>query len=172
MVKSSNSQLSFLLDSPYIDTVEHLFDEKELEEISLNEQKFFINYAEKIWLENYQVMKKASMTTQIPSITSSWSGSPTSPTGMNESKTEKAALRKVSAEEWIRTFHTALEKLPEGFQELIELKYLIRGKFGNLYNDDYVFDTLGLSRASYYRLKPKVLEELGRSLHAINSRIK
>lgn len=166
MVKTNNNQLAFLLDNPYIDTVEHLFDEQELQQITLNEQKFYINYAESYWLEKYQVMESAAKALHIPSITSSWSDSPSSPTGMNESKTEKAALRKVTAEEWINIFHAVLDDLPEEYQELIMLRYLKRGKFGSRYSDDYVYDSLGLSRATYYRLKPKVLEALGRALHA------
>ena len=160
-MSTKNEQLAFYVD-PYIDSVEHIFSVEELEEILVNEQKFFVEVAE-TWLRRYHKMKFTANTTHVPSITSTWSNVPPSFTGTTNSKVEAYALKRITAQEWMDTFHEALECMDEEYQDIITAKYL---KSRRPKNDDYVYDTIGMSRATYYRIKKQALEDLGRILHA------
>lgn len=138
---------------------------KQVKEVLTDQKKFFIKYCEQAWLERYPVMQRVAYTVEIGSITTVYADTPISKQSSNQSKIEELSLKKIGAEEWIATFHEMLAELPQDFQELIELRYLTRGRNGKLYNDDYVYDTLGYSRATYYRVKPEALEMLGMKLY-------
>lgn len=164
-----NHQLAFGIESPYLDAADKLFTTEELDEILANQQKYFTSFAE-FWLKQYPQMKRVATTLAVPSITSSWSDVQAHVTGVNESNVERYALRKVTAQEWLNTFHEAIEELPSDFKTLIELRYLKRRGDGQCYADDYVYDTMCLSRSTYYKLKPIALDELGRILHAFTQK--
>ncbi|MBF4501190.1 hypothetical protein IRY55_07430 [Savagea sp. SN6] len=141
------------------------FNYDQVKDILIDQKKFFIKYCEQAWLERYFIMQRMASMVEIGSLTTMYADTPISKQASNKSKVEELTLKKLGAEEWIATFHEVLKKLPEDYQELIELRYLTRGRNGKLYNDDYVYDTLGYSRATYYRLKPKALEMLGMKLY-------
>lgn len=150
-----NDQLVFNVNSERILTAE------EMEKVLANEQKFYQQEAED-YLTRYHRVKRMVANTQIPSITSTWSDMPSSAGGTPNSKVEEYAIRSVSAQEWINVFEDSLHSIEEEHKEIIITKYL-----ESYYpkKDDYVFDTLCISRATYYRTKPAALEEFGRALH-------
>lgn len=162
----TSNQLAFGIESPYLDAADKLFTAEELDQILANQQKYFTSFAE-LWLKQYHQMKRMATTLAVPSITSSWSDVKAHVTGVNESNVERYALKKITAQEWLDTLHEALSQLPCDFQKLLELKYLKRRGDGQCYADDYVYDTLCLSRSVYYKIKPIALDELGRTLHAL-----
>ncbi|KFL44574.1 hypothetical protein CH76_01855 [Lysinibacillus sp. BF-4] len=162
----TSNQLAFGIESPYLDAADKLFTTEELDRILANQQKYFMSFAE-LWLKQYHQMKRVATTLAVPSITSSWSDVTSHVTGVNESNVERYALKKITAQEWLATLHKALAELPGDFQQLIELKYLKRRGDGQCYADDYVYDSLCLSRSAYYKIKPIALDELGRTLHAL-----
>lgn len=162
----TSNQLAFGIESPYLDAADKLFTAEELDQILANQQKYFTSFAE-LWLKQYHQMKRMATTLAVPSITSSWSDVKAHVTGVNESNVERYALKKITAQEWLDTLHEALGQLPSDFQRLIELKYLKRRGDGQCYADDYVYDTMCVSRSTYYKIKPIALDELGRTLHAL-----
>ena len=159
-----HQQLKFGIESPFLDD-NKLFTVEELNEILANQQRYFIHYAEEIWLKQYHRMRYTAYSLQVPSITSSWSDVKAQITGITESKTERYIVKKVSAQEWLVMFEHAIQQLPEDFKTIIEWRYLKRRSDGQCYADDIVYDNLCLSRSTYYKLKPQALEELGRLLY-------
>lgn len=149
----------------FYDDIQQIFDQEELEDFLLDKSEFYKIYAEEYWLSQYHELKRKSLTTHVPSITSFLSDSPSSPTNQNNSKTEDYALKSVDAGEKLDIFDKCLERLPEEFQELIRKKYLQRRSDGKLYEDAYVYDTLSLSRTQYYRVKKQALFEFGEMLY-------
>ena len=156
---SRNSQLAFYND------IMGIFDSEEVEYLSLCENDFFRAYAEEYWLEQYHDLKMKSMVTHIPSITSVISDTPPSQTHEFKSKTEDSAMKSVTAQEKLDMLHECIELLPLELKELIKRKYLKRRSDGKFYEDAYIYDTLGLSRTQYYRMKKKALIELGQRLY-------
>lgn len=153
-------QLAFYKD------VGRLFTQEELEKIVADEIKWYGNYAEKVWLEAYHDLKRKARLTHIPSITSTFSDTPPSITNEFKSKTEDYALKSVNAQHMLDFFHDRLDVLPFELRQLIEKKYLERRTDGGVYEDAIIYDELGLSRASYYRMKKRALGELGELLFA------
>lgn len=134
---------------------------EEMNEMLANESIFFQQEAE-VYLKDYHRTKRMVSSTIIPSITSKWSDMPNGSGGIPNSQVEEFALRKVTSQEWINVFERALNSIDEDHKNIISQKYL-----GSFYpkKDDYVFDTLCMSRATYYRVKPVALEEFGRALY-------
>lgn len=155
-----HEQLAFYND------IMSLFSKEELEGFLLNQNEFFRSYAEEYWLLKYHKLKKKSMTTHVPSITSFISDMPSSfGTNAFNSTTEDCAFESIDAEEKLQILYNCINKLPYEFRELIQEKYFQRRSDGKLYEDSYIYDTLGLSRSQYYRMKKRALTELGEILY-------
>lgn len=150
-------QLAFEL---YSDKIQSEFDVKKLEE---QEMECVIEYVLGEWIRKYYRMKLIANTTKIPSITSSYSEMPFHSNGFRSS-TESAALKTLTAEEWLHFFHEGLYKLPEMHQEIIEKKYLQRGYDGKYTPDDLVYQEMHLGRTVYYQKKKEALYWLGLAL--------
>jgi len=153
-----NKQLAFYKD------VSELFTQEEIEKIVADDAKWYGHYAETVWLTPYHDLKRKSRMTHIPSITSVLSDIPPSRTNEFTSKTEDYALKSVQAKQMLDFFHECLESLPGELRLLIQKKHLERRSDGRFYADAIVYDLLGLSRASYYRMKKQALFELGELL--------
>lgn len=149
----------------YSKTVGEILTKEELDIILKDEQAFFINYAEKYWLQRYFKMKAMVNRTYIlPSITSVISDMPRGSNNQFSSKTELYGMRSVQVAEWLDHFHQSLDALPANFKKLIELKYLKRRSDGEPYEDEVIYPELNVSRGKYYQMKKAALEELGRAL--------
>ena len=155
-------------DSPSITDSELLISERDFSKILADERAFFINYVEKYWLNRYHLMKRTSQRLHVPSITAPTSDTPTHGTGSVSKQVENYALKSVTASEWIKLFHESVDRLPDELKDLIKRKYLNRRGDGQPFEDDYVYDSMHISRSKYYELKPRALEELGRILFALS----
>ncbi|WP_121639672.1 ArpU family phage packaging/lysis transcriptional regulator [Virgibacillus sp. Bac330] len=154
-------QLAFNL---YYEKLNKILTEEELDQLFKDEQQFFIDYVEKYWLNRYFRMKSMSKKTHVPSITATISDMPKSKTNEFVSKIENYALKSIEAAEWIDTLETEVNNLPRDYSKLIRLKYLQRRGDGQTYEDEVIYPKLNISRAKYYQMKKKALEELGRAL--------
>lgn len=157
--------LSARKDFSFFRKFEKVFGRDEIIEHIQADDEFFYEYALESWLKRYFEMWAKSRETHISSITSVLSDTPPSHTNAFKSKTEDGALRSVLAEEWIDYLHEKLDLLPHDYQEIIQEKYLKRGRGGRLPSDIYVFTQLGLSKTLYYRMRKDALAELGRLLY-------
>lgn len=117
-----------------------------------------IEWVTKCWLDRYFEMKLLSKTVQMPNIIASYTDMPFHGKGGVSSTTELNALKKITAEEWIQTFHEALEQLPEIHQEIIEKVYLEKEP------DAVVYEGLHIGRATFYTRKKEALYWIGLSL--------
>ncbi|ASK61383.1 hypothetical protein CFK37_03940 [Virgibacillus phasianinus] len=147
--------------------VENIFTQKEIEEILKYEQQFFIDHAEKNWLNRYFKISAMAKETQVPSVVSSISDMPKGSGTFNKSKTESFALQSVRAREWVETLFKAVESLNPCEQELIELKYLQKRNDGAKYSDEVIYPQLFMGKNKYYRMKREALEILGRKLYGV-----
>lgn len=167
-IKNQRGMIYMELSSAFFKNSERLLNKDEIESVLLEDSTFFIEYVETMWLNRYFKVKALSTTTSIPSITSTISDIPSSGLNLNNSKTEKYALKSSVANDWILFFHEKLNLLPSELKKLIQLKYLNRSSDGRFYDDGFVYNKMNISRAQYYRMKKDALEELGRLLYASN----
>lgn len=151
----------------FISEVENVFTQKEIEEILKDEQQFFMEHAEKNWLDRYFKIKAMAQETQVPSIVSSISDTPKGSGTFKKSKTESFALQSVQAREWVETLLQAVKSLDPCEQELIELKYLQKRNDGSKYSDDTIYPQLFMGKNKYYKVKREALEILGRKLYGV-----
>lgn len=121
-------------------------------------EKDVIEWVTKCWLDRYFEMKLLSKTVQIPNIIASYTDMPFHGKGGVSSTTESNALKKITAEEWIQTFHEALKQLPKIHQEIIEKVYLERKQ------DPVVYGEMHIGRSFYYYRKKEALHWLGLAL--------
>lgn len=162
MSLKESSQLAFYND------ITRLFDKDELESFLLDQNKFYRAYAEEYWLLQYHDLKRESRKAHVPPITAVLSQTPSSKTNEFNSTVENAVLESIEAGEKLELLHEAVDSLVYEHQQLIKLKYFQMRSDGNLYEDSYVYDTLGLSRTQYYRVKRLALEILGDNLYEIH----
>ncbi len=158
-----NNQLSFYVNPTGEANPDSLLSLKEVKQVLADERKFFEQEAE-FHIKRYHNVKRLSSDSQIPSITSSWSDVAPSFTGGNHSQVENYAIKNVLAEEWLNTFHVALDLIDPMHQQLIQEKYL-KSIYPRI--DDIVYQELCYSRATYYRIKRNALEEFGRTLFGL-----
>lgn len=147
--------------------VENMFTQAEIEEILKDEQQFYIEHAEKNWLNRYFKMKAMANETQVPSIVSSISDMPHGSGNFKKSKTEMYALKAIQVSEWLEKLDSAIQSLSPIEQELIELKYLRRRNDGACYSDESIYPQLYIGKTRYYEIKKETLEILGRHLYGI-----
>lgn len=136
--------------------------EKEAKQQEEAEVSWMINYAMS-WIKKYQKMRLLVNHRHMPSVTASYSNMPIGSGGFHSS-TESAALKNVSATEWLEYFHSKLERLPKLYQEIIKTKYLDLNEYGEFKRDDYVYLDLNLGRSYYYIKKKEALYWLGLAL--------
>src|SRR5699024_10220189 len=122
--------------------VENMFTQEEIEEILKDEQNFYIEHAEKNWLNRYFKIKAMANETIVPSIISSISDMPHGSSNFKKSKTEMYALKTIQASEWLDILHLIIDSLSPIEQELIELKYLRRRNDGSRYSDEVIYPQL------------------------------
>ncbi|ALX47493.1 ArpU family phage packaging/lysis transcriptional regulator [Lentibacillus amyloliquefaciens] len=149
--------------------VENLFTQEEIEEILEDEQQFYIEHAEKNWLERYFKIKAMANETQVPSIVSSISDMPHESSDFKKSKTEMYALKAIQVSEWLKKLDSAIQSLSPIEQELIELKYLRKRNDGSRYSDEVIYPQLYIGRKKYYKMKKEALDILGRKLYGVFS---
>lgn len=147
--------------------VENMFTQDEIEEILKDEQQFYIEYAERKWLDRYFKIKAVANETQVPSIVSSISDIPHGSSNFKKSKTEMYALKTIQASEWLEILYSAIQALSPIEQELIELKYTRRRNDGSLYSDEVIYPQLYVGKTRYYEIKKEALEILGRNLYGV-----
>ncbi|GGD05304.1 ArpU family phage packaging/lysis transcriptional regulator [Pontibacillus salipaludis] len=128
----------------------------ELPEINRKETRNKVEAA----LEKYQMFKLMEPIEAPINITASYSDTPTSGTGATHSKTESAALNKISQEEerksYIRKIDTALKRLNRKESAIIKKRYIEDDD-----NTDYlVYNELGFSETTYYRIKADAFYKL------------
>ncbi|WP_245183639.1 ArpU family phage packaging/lysis transcriptional regulator [Lentibacillus salicampi] len=145
--------------------VENVFTQKEIEEILKDEQNFYIEHAEKNWLNRYFKIKAMANETKVPSIISSISDMPHGSSNFKKSKTEMYALKTIQASEWLEKLDSAIQSLSPIEQELIELKYLRKRNDGSRYSDEVIYPQLYIGRKKYYKMKREALDILGRKLY-------
>ncbi|WP_010529033.1 hypothetical protein, partial [Lentibacillus jeotgali] len=119
--------------------VENLFTQEEIGEILKDEQQFYIEHAEKNWLDRYFKIKAMATETQVPSIVSSISDMPHGSSNFKKSKTEMYALKAIQVSEWLEILHSAIQSLSPIEQELIELKYLRKRNDRSRYSDEVIY---------------------------------
>lgn len=136
--------------------------EKEAIQQEEAEISWTIDYAMS-WIKKYQKIRLLANSRHMPSVTASYSNLPTGSGGFHSS-TESAAIKNVSATEWLEYFHSKLERLPKLYQEIIETKYLDLNEYGEFKRDDYVYLDLNLGRSYYYMKKKEALYWLGLAL--------
>ncbi|WP_010530509.1 ArpU family phage packaging/lysis transcriptional regulator [Lentibacillus jeotgali] len=145
--------------------VENIFTQAEIEDILKDEQNFYIEHAEKNWLNRYFKVKAMANETQVPSIVSSISDMPHGSSNFKKSKTEMYAIKAIQASEWLETLHSAIQSLSSIEQELVELKYLRKRNDGSRYSDEIIYPQLYIGRKKYYKMKREALDILGRKLY-------
>lgn len=139
-------------------------DIQQIHDIEELEKKAVIQYVRKEWLERYFEMKLKAQATHMPKIIASYSDTPVQKNNTRRSSTEDIALIRVSAEEWLEKFHTALKSLPEEFKLIIQVKYLECGIDGKPRPDDYIYQELGMTRNPYYEKKKEAIYWMGLNL--------
>lgn len=142
--------------------------EQEAKQQEEAERLWMIDYTMS-WIKKYQKMKLLVDNPHMPSITASYSSMPNGSGGFHSS-TENAAMKNVSASEWLEYFHAKLERLPKLHQKIIRMKYLELGDDGEFKRDDYVYLDLNLGRSYYYAKRKEALYWLGLAL--LSARIK
>ncbi|QKY71324.1 MULTISPECIES: ArpU family phage packaging/lysis transcriptional regulator [Lentibacillus] len=147
--------------------VENIFTQEEIEDILKDEQNFYIEHAEKNWLNRYFKVKAMANETKVPSIVSSISDMPHGSSNFKKSKTEMYALKTIQASEWLEILHSTIRSLNPIEQELIELKYLHRRHDGSRYSDEVIYPQLFVGKTRYYEIKKEALEILGRHLYGV-----
>lgn len=160
IIHFKQQQLAFHYDTQDIITDDFSKQQQEIE------KKKIIHYVINEWLKKYFEVKLIADTEQIPSITSKYSDIPIYAKGDVYSKIELAAIKKVSAEEWLEYFHLKLNSLPKLHQEIIRKKYLERTNDGKFLPDDVVYNELHIGRTLYFIKKKEALYWLGLSLLA------
>ncbi|WP_234447154.1 ArpU family phage packaging/lysis transcriptional regulator [Virgibacillus salexigens] len=148
-------------------SVEKMFTQKEIEEILKDEQRFYIEHAEKNWLNRYFKIKAIANETKVPSIVSSISDMPHGSSNFKKSKTEMYAIKTIQASEWLEILGSTIQLLSPIEQELIELKYLRRRNDGARYSDESIYPQLYIGKTRYYEIKKEALEILGRHLYGV-----
>ncbi|QNK89069.1 hypothetical protein H7992_04915 [Sporosarcina sp. resist] len=128
------------------------------------EKKLLIDWVLKECIGMYFEIKLQSRRQHLPSVTSNLTDMPFYSSGGFHSSTESTALKKVSAFEWLNTFHEHLDKLPQIHKEIIMNKYLKRDSGGRFPLDDFVYCELHITRKNYYVLKKEALYWLGLQL--------
>lgn len=153
------------LGSGFYSKTESIFSNDDIQAFIGDHGSFYREYAEINWLEPYFTMKATSTKIAEPSLVATISDMPSSRNNQFISETETLVFKKIKAKEWLDHFHEMLDMLPEDFVELIKTKYLKRGSDGRTTDDVLVYESLNLSRSTYYRRKHQALEELGRALY-------
>jgi len=147
--------------------VENMFTQEEIEEILKDEQDFYIEHAEKNWLNRYFKIKAMANETNVPSIISSISDMPHGSSNFKKSKTEMYAIKTIQASEWLEILHSVIQSLSPIEQKLIELKYFRRRNDGSRYSDEVIYPQLFVGKTRYYEIKKEALELLGRHLYGV-----
>lgn len=143
---------------------QNILPEQDVKEQEEKEMLMVIEYVLGEWIRNYFRMKLLAETTMLPSITSRYSDIPFRAKGGFHSSTEAAALKTLTAEEWLNYFHEKLSKLPSMHQKIIKKKYLKRGSDGKYTPDELVYHEMHLGRTLYYQKKKEALYWLGLAL--------
>ncbi|MEC1177293.1 ArpU family phage packaging/lysis transcriptional regulator [Metasolibacillus meyeri] len=112
-------------------------------------------------IAKYFKMSLRANSKSLPNLTSRISDIPSGRSNDFFSKTEAAAIERVSAGEWLRIFQENLDGLPVTHKEIIEEKYLQREADGRYKSDLAVYQELNLGRTTYYRMKKEALYWLG-----------
>lgn len=111
-------------------------------------------------LEQYKVFLMQTPEDHIPKVTASYSIIPPSNTNEFKSSTEDLAIKKVDSEvkreKFLSRIQRAVNRLPQRERAIIVLRYM---QLDHKY-DYEVFNELGLSERSYYRLKGRVFYNL------------
>lgn len=123
-----------------------------------------INWVLEHCISKYFEMSLRAHSKSLPSLTSRISDIPSSRSNEFFSKTEAAAIERVSAGEWLRIFHVNLDGLPAAHKQIIEQKYLQRAPDGRYRSDLIVYQELNVGRTTYYRMKKEALYWLGVTL--------
>ncbi|WP_107942641.1 ArpU family phage packaging/lysis transcriptional regulator [Metasolibacillus fluoroglycofenilyticus] len=125
------------------------------------DKEHVINWVLERCIAKYFEMSLRANSKSLPSLTSRISDLPGTQSNEFFSKTEAAAMKRVSAAEWLRVFHENLDGLPTAHKEIIEEKYLQRASDGRYRSDLVVYQELNLGRTIYYQMKKEALYWLG-----------
>lgn len=126
-----------------------------------DDKEQIINWVLNRCIKKYFEVSLRANSKSLPSLTSRISDVPRTQNNDFFSKTEAAAIRRVSAGEWLRIFHENLDGLPDAHKEIIEQKYLQRASDGRYKSDLVVYQELNLGRTIYYQMKKEALYWLG-----------